>query len=57
MNFLPLFAKPNFIAAHRSDRSLKPENILYKVLQIGLCGWLGYDEPSNLVSEVISAEL
>lgn len=28
MNFLTLFSQPNLIAAHRGDRSLKPENTL-----------------------------
>lgn len=44
MNFLELFKKPNLIAAHRGDRSKKPENTLSALLSsIGRCDFIEID--------------
>ena len=44
MNFLELFKKPNLIAAHRGDRSNKPENTLGALISsIGRCDFIEID--------------
>ncbi len=44
MNFLKLFKKPNLIAAHRGDRSQKPENTLSALVSsIGKCDFIEID--------------
>jgi len=44
MNFLELFKKPNLIAAHRGDRSQKPENTLSALAScIGKCDFIEID--------------
>ena len=44
MNFLELFKKPNLIAAHRGDRSHKPENTLSALRSsIGKCDFIEID--------------
>jgi|GEM_PF-64873 len=44
MNFLSLFKKPNLIAAHRGDRSQKPENTLSALASsIGKCDFIEID--------------
>jgi glycerophosphoryl diester phosphodiesterase len=44
MNFLELLKKPNLIAAHRGDRSLKPENTLSALSSsIGKCDFIEID--------------
>ncbi|GIU00246.1 glycerophosphoryl diester phosphodiesterase [Sulfurovum sp. TSL6] len=44
MNFLELFKKPNLIAAHRGDRSQKPENTLSAIRScIGKCDFIEID--------------
>ena len=44
MNFLTLFNKPNLIAAHRGDRSRKPENTLSAFCSsIGRCDFIETD--------------
>ena len=44
MNFLALFKKPNLIAAHRGDRSQKPENTLSALASsIGKCDFIEID--------------
>lgn len=44
MNFLELFKKPNLIAAHRGDRSKKPENTLSALASsIGKCDFIEID--------------
>ncbi|MEA3456425.1 MAG: glycerophosphodiester phosphodiesterase family protein, partial [Campylobacterota bacterium] len=44
MNFLDLFAKPGLIAAHRGDRSVRPENTLSALrLSIGKCDFIEID--------------
>jgi len=44
MNFLKLFKKPDLIAAHRGDRSLKPENTLSALVSsIGKCDFIEID--------------
>lgn len=44
MNFLDLFKKPNLIAAHRGDRSQKPENTLSALLlSVGKCDFIEID--------------
>ncbi len=44
MNFLELFKKPNLIAAHRGDRSQKPENTLSALTSsIGKCDFIEID--------------
>lgn len=44
MNFLKLFKKPNLIAAHRGDRSQKPENTLSALRSsIGKCDFIEID--------------
>ncbi len=44
MNFLELFTKPSLIAAHRGDRSIKPENTLSALRSsIGKCDFIEID--------------
>ena len=44
MNFLALFKKPNLIAAHRGNRSQKPENTLAAIVSsIGKCDFIEID--------------
>lgn len=44
MNFLELFKKPNLIAAHRGDRTNKPENTLGALISsIGRCDFIEID--------------
>ena len=44
MNFLDLFAKPGLIAAHRGDRSIRPENTLSALRSsIGKCDFIEID--------------
>ena len=44
MDFLALFKKPNLIAAHRGDRSQKPENTLAALVSsIGKCNFIEVD--------------
>jgi len=44
MNFLELLKKPNLIAAHRGDRSQKPENTLSALVSsIGKCDFIEID--------------
>ncbi|MEA3419014.1 MAG: glycerophosphodiester phosphodiesterase family protein [Campylobacterota bacterium] len=44
MNFLELFNKPNLIAAHRGDRSIRPENTLSALRSsIGKCDFIEID--------------
>jgi uncharacterized protein with PIN domain len=44
MNFLALFKKPNLIAAHRGNRSQKPENTLAALVSsIGKCDFIEID--------------
>lgn len=44
MNFLELLKKPNLIAAHRGDRSQKPENTLSALASsIGKCDFIEID--------------
>ncbi len=44
MNFLDLFAKPGLIAAHRGDRSIRPENTLSALRSsIGKCDFVEID--------------
>ncbi|UFH58473.1 glycerophosphodiester phosphodiesterase [Sulfurovum mangrovi] len=44
MNFLELFKKPNLIAAHRGDRSKKPENTLSALVSsVGKCDFAEID--------------
>lgn len=44
MNFLELFEKPNLIAAHRGNRSIKPENTLSALRSsIGKCDFIEID--------------
>lgn len=44
LTFLDLFKKPNLIAAHRGDRSQKPENTLSALVSsIGKCDFIEID--------------